>query len=50
MEFENFELESFVILLEAEMEQSRVVLDKKLGWVFYPCHNAIEEGLSRSMA
>lgn len=50
MEFENFELESFVMLLESETEQSRVVLDEKLGWVFYPCPNAIEQGLNRSMA
>ena len=50
MEFENFDLETFVMFLEAEAEQSRIVLDEKLGFVFYPCTNAIEEGLDRSMA
>lgn len=50
MKFENLDLEGFVMLLEAEMEQSRIVLDEKLGFVFYPCQNAIEEGLNRSMA
>lgn len=44
------ELEGFVMLLEKEMEQSRIVLDEKLGFVFYPSPNAIEEGLNRSMA
>ena len=50
MELENFDLESFVMFLEAEAEQSRIILDEKLGFVFYPCMNAIEEGLERSMA
>lgn len=50
MKFENFELEGFVMLLEAEMKQSRIVLDEKLGFVFYPCPNAIKEALDRSMA
>ena len=50
MKFENFELEAFVMFLEAEAEQSRVVLDEKIGFIFYPCMNAIEEGLEKSMA
>ena len=32
MEFENFDLETFVMFLEAEAEQSRIVLDEKL-WI-----------------
>lgn len=43
-------LEEYVFFLEQEMEQSRTILDEQLGWVFYPCLNAIEEGLERSMA
>lgn len=44
------ELETMIMFLEAEMEQSRTVLDEKLGWVFYPCKNTIEEALEKSMA
>lgn len=44
------DLEAFNMYLEKEMEQSRTQLDEKLGWVFYPCLNAIEEGLEKSMA
>lgn len=44
------DLETYIMFLEAEMEESRVVLNENLGWVFYPCPNAIEEGLNRSMA
>lgn len=44
------ELEDMIMLLEAEMEQSRTVLDENLGWVFYPCSNALFEALEKSMA
>lgn len=44
------DLETYIMFLEASMEESRMVLDEGLGWVFYPCENAIEEGLGRSMA
>lgn len=44
------DLETYIMFLEASMEESRMVLDENLGWVFYPCENAIEEGLNRSMA
>lgn len=44
------DLETFIMYLEKEMEQSRTRLDKKLGLVFYPCLSAIEEGLEKSMA
>lgn len=50
MEFTKEELEVFVMLWEAEMKESRTVLDESLGLVFYPCKNAIEEALERSMA
>ena len=50
MEFEKCELEDFIMVLEAEMEQSRTVLEEKLGWVFYPCSNALLEALEKSMA
>lgn len=43
-------LEALLMLMELEMEESRIVLDEELGFVFYPCPNAIEEGLNRSMA
>ena len=44
------DLETLVMLLKAEKERSRIVLDEKLGWVFYPCKNAIDETLEKSMA
>lgn len=50
MEFTKEELEVFDMLREAEMKESRTVLDESLGWVFYPCENAIEEALEKSMA
>lgn len=50
MEFTKEELEVFDMLREAEMNESRTVLDESLDWVFYPCKNTIEEGLNRSMA
>lgn len=43
MEFEEY-------LFERMKSCSCTVLDEKLGWVFYPSQNAIEEGLNRSMA
>lgn len=46
----NIDLETFIFMIEKEMEEARNVLDEQLGWVFYPCPNAIEEGLERSMA
>lgn len=50
MEFTKEKLETFFMFREAEINESRTVLDESLGWVFYPCENAIEEGLGRSMA
>ena len=50
MEFEKSELEEFVMFLEQEMEQSRTILDEQLGWIFYPCPNALVEALEKSMA
>lgn len=50
MEFEKCELEDFILLLEAEMNQSRTILDEKLGRVFYPCSNSLFEALEKSMA
>ena len=44
------ELEAMMMILEAEMKKSRTVLDEKLGWVFYPCSNALFEALEKSMA
>lgn len=32
------------------MEEARLVRDEELGIIFFPCPNAIEEGLNRSMA
>lgn len=43
-------IEALILLRELEAEESRMVLDEKLGWIFYPCENAIEEGLNMSMA
>lgn len=37
-------------LYETLNNQSFSALDEELGWIFYPCTNAIEEGLDRSMA
>lgn len=50
MDFERLELEDLVMLLEAEMNESRTILDEKLGLVFYPCSNALFEALEKSMA
>ena len=44
------DLEAYVMYLEAEMNESRTILDEELGCAFYPCSNAILEGLERSMA
>ena len=44
------DLETLVMFLKAEKEQSRIVLDEKLGWVFYPCQNAIKEAIEKGMA
>lgn len=30
--------------------QSYEILDEELGWVVYPCTNAVLEGLEKSMA
>lgn len=43
-------ISTFLMLRKLEMEESRMVLDENLGWVFYPCKNAIEEALEKSMA
>ena len=43
-------IEIFLMLRKLEMEENRMVLDENLGLVFYPCQNAIEEALERSMA
>lgn len=43
-------IETFIMLRELEMEESRMVLDENLGWVFYPCSNALFEALEKSMA
>lgn len=37
-------------LYETLNNQCFSILDEELGWVFYPCTNAIKEGLDRSMA
>lgn len=50
MEFTRSKLDDFIMVLETEMEESRIKLDEKLGFVFYPYKNAIEEGLEKSMA
>lgn len=50
MEFDYKELEAFIDDLNARLAESRTQLDEKLGWVFYPCLNAIEKALDRSMA
>lgn len=50
MEFTKEEFEVFDMLRKAEMNLSRTILDENLGLVFYPCENAIEEALERSMA
>lgn len=44
------DLEEFIDVLNARLAGSHVHFDDKLGLVFYPCINAIEEGLERSMA
>lgn len=44
------DLKDFILFLDEEMEESIEKLDEKLGLVFYPCPNAIEEALDRSMA
>lgn len=43
MEFEEY-------LFERMKSCSYTVLDEKLGWVFYPSQNAINEALEKSMA
>lgn len=48
MKFDEMTVSDFMAYFEEK--QSRTVLDEELGWVFYPCQNAIEEGLERSMA
>lgn len=50
MEFTKEKLETFFMFREAEMNESRTVLDESLGWVFYPCSNALFEALEKSMA
>lgn len=44
------DLKDFILFLDEEMEESIEKIDKELGLVFYPCSNAIEEALDRSMA
>nr|DAV26826.1 MAG TPA: hypothetical protein [Caudoviricetes sp.] len=44
------DLKEFIIFLDEQMEESIEKLDKELGLVFYPCPNAIEEALDKSMA
>lgn len=44
------DLEAYFDDLKARLEESHVHFDDKLGLVFYPCNNAIKEGLDRSMA
>lgn len=46
----DFDLDTYLFFIEKEMEESRIILDSKLGWVFYPCFNAIDEALEKSMA
>ena len=46
----SYDLDELLILSEKEIEESRIALDGKLGWVFYPCFNAIDEALEKSMA
>ena len=48
MNFDEMTIADFIAYFEEK--ESRMVLDERLGWVFYPCPNAIEEGLERSMA
>lgn len=43
-------IEALIMFREMEMEESRYVLDENIGLVFYPCENAINEGLEKSMA
>ena len=44
------DLDAYFDDLNARLAESHVHFDDKLGMVFYPCMNAIEEGLERSMA
>ena len=46
----DFDLDTYLFYIEKEMEESRIVLDEQLGWVFYPCFNSINEALEKSMA
>lgn len=46
----DFDLATYLFIIEKEMEESRIVLDEQLGWVFYPCSNALDEALEKSMA
>lgn len=50
MELTPKDIAEFINEMEEEMERSRLVPDKELGWVFYPCSNALFEALNRSMA
>lgn len=50
MEVTKESIEAFFAFRKAEMKQSVTRLDENLGWVFYPCQNAIEEALEKSMA
>lgn len=50
MNKERKELENFIDDLNARLAESHVHYDDKLGEVFYPCQNAIIEGLNKSMA
>lgn len=46
----DFDLDEYLTFTEKEMEESRIVLDEQLGFVFYACFNAIDEALEKSMA
>lgn len=50
MEITKESVEAFFAFRALKMQQSRVVQDEKLGFVFYPCQNAIKEALEKSMA
>lgn len=50
MEVTKESIEAFFMFREAEVKQSVTRLDEKLGWVFYPCQNAIKEAIEKSMA
>lgn len=50
MEITPENIADFINEMEEEMERSRLVPDEKLGFVFYPCSNALFEALEKSMA